>query len=291
MKKVKIVYYSGTGGTQRVAESFVNNFQKIGMEVSLTSLFHGQEQKKDSADLLVLIYAVYAMNAPLPVDEWLAHIEKVGGTKAVVISVSGGGEVSPNTACRRKVMKQLHAKGYQVIYDKMIIMPSNWIVHVPDNIAKRMLEVMPIKVEKIIDDIVNGKKVHSRQKLFDRFLSIVGEAEKAGGKMFGRKIIVGEECVACGNCVKGCPRGNWTIKDGKPIAGDQCIICLNCFYACPKHALKPGTAKFFIIKEGYDLNRIEKLEHTELSNEEIDAQLRGIIWSGVRAYLKNPSRN
>ncbi len=287
VKKVKIVYYSGTGGTRRVAESFADTFQKIGREVTLTSLFHGQKQDDDSADLLVLIYAVYAMNAPLPVDEWILRAEKVEGTPAVVISVSGGGEVSPNTACRRKVIKQLQTKGYHVIYDKMIIMPSNWIVHVPDNIAKKMLEVMPVKVEKIVDDIMNGKSFHARQKLFDRFLSMVGEAEKTGAKGFGRKIIVGDECSGCGSCVKGCPRGNWTMKDGKPIAGDKCIICLNCFYVCPKKALKPGSAKFFVIKEGYNLNRIEQLEHMEISNEEIDAQLKGMIWSGVRAYLKN----
>ena len=50
-----------------------------------------------------------------------------------------------------------------------------------------------------------------------------------------------EGCVKCGTCLKVCPSGAITIKDGEFIIDfKKCIFCGNCQYYCPKGAIKMG---------------------------------------------------
>jgi flavodoxin len=106
MKRVNLIYFSGTGGTARVANAFERSFASRSVAVSRTEL-KGAADPSLYGDLLVLLFPVYAFNAPKPVDEWLKKIKPVQGRPAVVISVSGGGDVSPNTACRVKTIRSL----------------------------------------------------------------------------------------------------------------------------------------------------------------------------------------
>ena len=45
---------------------------------------------------------------------------------------------------------------------------------------------------------------------------------------------VGEECVACGNCVKYCPLGAISVFKGLyATVNDKCVGCGKCAKACP----------------------------------------------------------
>lgn len=54
------------------------------------------------------------------------------------------------------------------------------------------------------------------------------------------KMQVSDACVACGQCVKLCPRQNIVIKDGRAAIGTDCIGCLACLQYCPKEAIHMG---------------------------------------------------
>ena len=54
------------------------------------------------------------------------------------------------------------------------------------------------------------------------------------------KMQVSDACIACGQCVKLCPRQNIVIKDGRASIGTDCIGCLACLQYCPKQAIHMG---------------------------------------------------
>lgn len=283
-KAVGIVYYSGTGGTKRVAECFQKAFEETGHEVRMYRLSQNAETPKEEFSLLLLLYAVHAFNAPEAVYEWIEKAENVNNVPAMVVSVSGGGEVSPNTACRVGAINRLVKKGYNVIYETMLVMPSNWIVPTEKVLAKMLLDVLPKKVSAIVDAVDRGVTRRTKPHLIDRVFSRIGEAEKYGAKYFGKRIRVSESCTGCGWCGSNCPAGNIEFKLNKPEFGEKCHLCLNCIYGCPNKALSPGIFSFFVINEGYDLKELEKTENAN-KNVDVEKLAKGYVWSGVRKYL------
>lgn len=284
-KTVNIVFFTGTGGTGYIADCFEESLNRRSVMTHKTVLNARDKNTTNDADMLILLFPVYAMNAPLPVSEWIKSMSKVDIKPAVVISVSGGGEVTPNTACRVDTIKKLESKGYKVIYEKMLIMPSNWIVPVKDEIAIMLLRAAPIRVEKIVRDIIYGIEYKTKPKTIDRLFSLLGRLEKKATKYFGRKIKVRDTCSGCGWCEKNCPRCNINIKDGKPVFGSNCVVCLSCLYGCPQKALEPGYMKFVVIKEGYDYKGVLRRMHG-VSEINIDEHLnKGWLWEGIRKYL------
>ncbi|WP_294379466.1 EFR1 family ferrodoxin, partial [uncultured Clostridium sp.] len=55
-----------------------------------------------------------------------------------------------------------------------------------------------------------------------------------------RNFIVSDKCTSCGLCIKKCPVGNITMKNGKPKWNHKCELCLSCIQSCPKEAINYG---------------------------------------------------
>lgn len=234
---------------------------------------------------LLLLYPVYALNAPKKVHEWIKSLDRVSCVQTSVVTVSGGGEISPNTASRVSVIKKLEKKGFIVTYEQMLIMPSNFGVTAGETLSRLLLEVLPKKVQTITGEIKSGTVRRTRPLFFDRIMSRLGRIERLGARSFGKKIQVSNSCTGCGWCCEHCPSENITMENGKPVFGNECNFCLGCIYGCPFKALYAGTGKALVFKEGFDLKRLEKLPPDE--DADIDALAKGYAWSGVKKYLKD----
>lgn len=264
------------------AECFEQSFITRGIEVTHTKITAGQARPTIQADLLVLLFPVYALRSPRIVDEWVRALPTVNGTPAVVCSVSGGGDIAPNTACRVYVTKVLRKKGYSVIYEKMLVMPSNFVVNTPDSLAKKLTEILPAKVDRIVTEVVCGKQHKPRVFGLDRLGAAAGRLEHYGAKIFGKHIKATDSCNGCGLCAGNCPTANITMEHGKPVFHKNCIICLKCIYSCPKQALSAGMLSFIVLKEGFSLKRT--MAATAVANPG-DNQKTGILLSGVKKYI------
>lgn len=281
---VKIAYYSGTGSTAMVAECFMEKLEEKGCSCTIDKITDGRDEVQHNYSLLLLIFPVHAFNAPEPVYKWIDGLNAVNGIAAAVISVSGGGEVSPNTACRISSMKRLTAKGYRVVYEAMMVMPSNFVVATKKPLAAMLLRVLPNKVELAVHDILFGVPKKSTTIMIDRLFSIIGELEKPAARFWGRFIKVLAHCNGCGRCAQNCPAHNIAMVNGKPKFANRCHMCLKCIYGCRRKALTPGICKFFIIKEGYNLNCLsEKIPFN--ATADVNELAKGYFWSGVKKYL------
>ncbi len=283
-KKVSIVYFTGTGSTGLVAEQFLKTFQEKGMEAVCHELHHRKQYVPEKTDMLFLIYPVYAANAPRPVYEFISQLPYEYRCKTVVISVSGGGEVTPNKANRLHCISRLTKKGYPVVYEKMLVMPSNIFISTPDELSVRLIEILPYKVEYIVKELSTGIRRRTKPDVLNRMLSFLLEIEKVGSRLFGKNLKVNEKCNGCGICEKGCPMGNIKLKYNVPSFGYNCTLCMRCIYTCPKHALEPKFAKFFILKGGYPLKRwIHSMNHEKCSS--VNDLTKGFAFSGLKRYF------
>ena len=280
---VTIGYFSGTGSTLRVAKCFEACFHSRGISCRLVPV-STRDMADVPEDMLVVIYAVHALNAPEPVYRWLDSLPAVQGRPAAVISVSGGGEVFPNTACRVSTIRRLEKKGYAVNLETMLVMPSNFAAPTPEAYAVRLLELLPKKVERAVSALLSGTRRRAKPSVCDRFLSKVGEIEKFGGTSVRKNDPLRSGLHRLRPVRRKCPAANITIMNGRPVFGSHCSFCLGCLYGCPLKALQPGIMKSILLKDGYSMQDFERkaVLHTK---ERADDVPRRKAWAGVRKYI------
>lgn len=309
IKRVEVVFFSGTGGTKRIAEAFISELKRRGKTVTLKNLGAGRMteskgemiqsewvvQSAESAqsspgngsaepELYLVVYPVYAFDAPKPVYYWAETIAKeAAGKLAAVISVSGGGEVWPNTGCRFNFCRRLEEKGLRVIYDNMMCMPANMMAEVSDHLAMQLIRAIPEKVDHTLNDIFSGrvKRTRHRKSPLRNYLT---NLENQNSGRFAQELELAEDCKGCGWCARNCPMENIAISEQtrKPVFSDHCTICMRCVYGCPQHALHSKSSMVF--KKGFDLDALERrMEGVAL--EPVEKCCKGIAFIGVKNYL------
>jgi len=284
---VKVAYFSGTGCTEHVANTILNELQARNIPVIFCNLRDPDKHEEDF-DLLLICFVVHASNAPEPVMKWVKKLDRVNKKPAVIVSVSGGGEVTPNLASRVPLKRALGRKNYSVLYEKMLVMPSNWIVKTKPVLVAEILKVLPLKISFMIDEILEGKKRTTFPLLGNRILTMLGKIEQLGAPIFGKHIKVMDTCTRCAMCIRQCPVGNISFIDEKISFSNKCILCLNCIYSCPQKALSPGIGKGVVLEEGFNF---KKLLNTPATDKEVnlDLEAKGYLWLGVKRYLSNRS--
>ncbi|WOO37312.1 EFR1 family ferrodoxin [Anaerocolumna sp. AGMB13020] len=287
MKPIHIAYFSGTGGTALAVETLKNTFLRKGLKVETTDVSKNLfKEMKD--DFLIIIYPVYAFNAPKPMEQWLDCIPLVHkSSPAAVISVSGGGEISPNTSCRMRVIKMLEQKNYEVRYESMIVMPSNFAIAYEEVVNAMLLRALPLKVTEIVNEILSGKPCRKNPLVIDRIFSRLGLFERLfSGKIFGRNLKATDGCTGCSWCSKECPTRNISMSDKKPVFHDKCVLCMRCVYGCPHNAITPGIGKFLVLKNGYNLKKTSAHTAHLKVFPPVKNMTKGILLTGVRKYLE-----
>ena len=218
----------------------------------------------------------------------LAYFSGTGSTKAVcdcfeqqLVSM---GIDCPNTACRLYCKRILTQKGYRVIYEQMIVMPSNIAVQA-ERLNAALIAVLPEKVKKITDDILSERERLTKPSPAAKLCALIGKAGGGAFKSFTKYIEVTEMCQGCGICARNCPKKNISMEKGKPVFGENCTMCLGCIYGCPEEALALRKMKFIVIKGGYNLDKMATQGNPEPGEEDYKPY-RGLIWKGVIEYLE-----
>jgi Pyruvate:ferredoxin oxidoreductase and related 2-oxoacid:ferredoxin oxidoreductases, delta subunit len=277
-KKLGLFYFSGTGNTKLVAGHIEQEFIEMGWDVSLYNIETISSESElpdmEEFDLIGIGAQVIGYTTPRRMNQFLQLLPKSKKGSQVFIFRTCGGVAKTNYTASHSLMKLLRKKNYNVFYERLFSIGSNWVIKFDDVIMQKLYEATKRKVKTMCHEVSEGKRrfyeTTVSQRLKKKFIS--GQA-KLCFSLMGKNMLVSEKCTKCGLCVKNCPGNNIIIDKDKIKFKKNCSACLRCVYDCPKNAISFRLLKFIPLKNGYNVQKSLSPDnkHQEETNGKVPA--------------------
>lgn len=275
---VIIYYFSATSNTKKVTKMLTEHLQDRDVHVTMLSIEDIKKpiefEETNSCDLLGLAYPIYGLSTPSIMYEFIKLLpEKFSGK--VFLLQTAGDFITMNQSASRPFIKRLREKGYDVFYDRIVAMGSNWFLNYDDRVVKQLHKVAKLKTKHMAKELLEVKyRMQKKSAFWNVIAKCVGFMEKnVGAKYFGKSLYANEACTNCGKCYHRCPMGNIHHTDEGIKFGKKCIWCMRCIYNCPEDAIESKYMRFCILKPHYNLKRV--IEDDSISDIMIDANTKG----------------
>lgn len=300
MKKAIIYYFSGTGTTEKVTALLKKEFLKEEYQVDVLRmediLKSHQAIRPEEYDLIGIGCQVIGYGVPSIVHKFIKQFPKSNHQKVFIFRTAGG--VAPvNFNASKPIIRKLNRKGYEVFHEQIFSIASNWIVKYDDEVVRQLYHATSRKVGIMCREIIEGKERILHTKLLLRIkMNIIMFIAPGLLMLVGKDLRANQSCTHCGLCIRNCPAGNISEKNGKINFKLSCNGCLRCIYACPKSAIHYRLFKFFPVPGGYPLDNIlkqtmdisENLAQNDLKKPEIDtSKINGKIPDFFYDYINN----
>ncbi len=290
MEKIVIYYFSGTGNTRVVSELVRDAFYDKGVLVDLHRIEDMSRISYESEikyyDAVGIAYPIYGGGAPLLVENFIDKIPVVNKKPAFIYKTAAD-FISFNYYASKKIIKKLIRKGYDVFYDRIFAMGSNWWMKYDDRFSKQLYDVSVEKTKHMCDEILDGKRRrYHLNPIMSILLSMIKWGEsKLAAPLYGRLLKALPNCTDCGICISDCPVGNiYKDKKDRIKFGWDCIWCMRCMYNCPVQAIKPRISGFVAVKGGYNIKKI--IKDDSISSDFIKENGKG-YYKHFKKYLDN----
>jgi Flavodoxins len=271
MKKIEVYYFSGTGNTEIVADLIKEGLANQGNKVSLLRIEDIAKERRQldlsNYDMIGIGCPVIGFGTPYIVRKFLKLFPEGKGRKVFIFRTAGG--VAPvNYNASRPIIKELMKRGYDVFYERIFAISSNWTSRFEDEIVRQLYEATVRKTSFLCQEVLEGK---IRKLKTDTKLQIeMGLARRVFAdilRLTGKDMAANSACSGCGTCIRNCPMDNIVRKNGKIKFSLSCTNCMRCVYACPNGAIYYRFLKFFPVKGGYN---IRKILNESIAAHEID---------------------
>ncbi|MCL1998024.1 MAG: EFR1 family ferrodoxin [Turicibacter sp.] len=239
------LYFSGTGNTAYIAESFSEKMGAVCLSIEADVDFAAEMAKHDT---IAICYPIYGSRVPLIMRQFVAANLASFADKKLIILVtqlcfSGDGA---------RVLCDLFPKPVNVIYAEHFFMPNNVcnfaLLGRTKNVAVRLKKAEK-KLEKVCQNIKNGL---IRRRGFSGFAKILGKVQGNPWQGDSRSAVavdgtmeykakhgvqIDEDCNGCGLCVEICPMKNLERENGQIGHRGNCTMCYRCVNRCAKRAV------------------------------------------------------
>ncbi|MCH4887177.1 hypothetical protein EZV73_06325 [Acidaminobacter sp. JC074] len=236
-----IYYFSGTGNTKALADMLNGH---------LDSRVYNIEKDFDLEEELIFLYPVHGFGVPKIVLDFARSLPE--SSKKVHIIRNGADHIRLNYYASFKLIEILEQKGYKVLYDRLVVMPANFLVDYPDPLKAMLYHAAKKKISHAAKEIKEGmiRRFDSNTLLVSLFNKIHDMQSGPGSESYYKYFKVADYCINCKTCVNNCPMNN---IDDQINFGQNCIMCLRCVYNCPVHAIYSKG----MLKKGYSLKTIK----------------------------------
>ncbi len=267
--RVIICYFSGTGNTRKVANKYVESFEKFGHSAEAISIEEYIAQKSipdalakqlNQADIIGFGYPIHAFNVPHIMISFAKQLPKLSPKKAFVFSTSGE-PLKLNNISSAKLYAILKRRNIRVVYERRYCMPYNIMFRHSDEMAYKMWSAAEQLVPIDVNEIIDGKTHKLAKVTCGGFVAWVMRCEQWGAHLVGKTYKVSDACVNCLKCVNNCPTGNIKIAKNKIKFGGKCIMCMRCAHLCPTGALKMGIFEKWRVNGAYSFTKPAKEQH------------------------------
>ena len=92
---------------------------------------------------------------------------------------------------------------------------------------------------KIAEDVL-ARKFSDKPVPYSPVFAVESKAWPKLASKKAKAFTVSDRCIACGQCMRLCPKGNIRTVNGKASIGTDCIQCLRCLQFCPEEAISIG---------------------------------------------------
>ena len=233
MSKNIIFYYSGTGNCLDMAR----NIAAVLGDTDLVSMrSYPALTDTGDAERVGFVFPCYGGGAPV---DFLEHVE--------LLTVRPGAypfAVSQSSSYAGTGLSEL-SKLVRLDYWKTVTHQCSCIWLFPHTMmvppmspekAQRRAETL---AKVIAGDVLSGAKTEALPPR-SSFNSAENAAWPKIASLKAKGFAVSDACIACGQCARLCPRGNISMKSGRPDFGTDCVQCLSCLQFCPKGAISLG---------------------------------------------------
>ena len=255
MEKCTLYVFSGTGNTLRIA-SYYKEYLSPEYQTEICSLRRAGPRfvfpPPGDADLTGFGYPIHAFNAPEIFIRFAQQLPAARGRKAFIFESSGEG-LHLNDASSDMLRHILVRKGYTVLTDRHFLMPYNIITRHCDALVKQMIvysrALARLNARELKASKTERQEFHPQLNL----LSAVFRIEWLYARLQGPSMKADmKKCILCGQCVRGCPLGNISMKNGRIHKGFNCALCLRCSFCCPADAVSLGLLNGWKLNGAYD---------------------------------------
>ncbi len=258
-----LIYYSGTGNSNRVSEWIQEVAQKGEMKTHIAS-FH-QFNPDDIADfegktLIGFFSATHGFNMPHSMLKFLFGFKLLKGSDVFIGNTRAGMKLwklfMPGLSGIAMYFPALIMllKGYKLKAMYPVDLPSNWISLHP-GLRKKVIDSMAEHYEKLTKNFA-GKVLLGKRVFLKSFvllpLDILVAPIAFGYYFVGRYIIAktfiaNSNCNLCGICIEQCPTKSIILADNRPYWKFSCESCMKCMNYCPQRAIETAHSMLFLI--------------------------------------------
>lgn len=267
IKNIYAVYFSPTGGTQKIAEALSNDLSQLlhipFQKIDLTILANRQIRYDfDSNSLVILAIPVYAGRIP---NKLLPDLEKClhGNGKTAIIPVSVYGNRNYDEALREMLILAEKHGFIPIGAAAMISQHAFSSLIAKDRPDFSDFEALTDFSNKIAEKILNNHEstgiTYDRDTPIGPYYTPLRSDHTPARFLKAKPVTDMDKCNNCGICVRKCPMGSISADNVADVSG-ICIKCQACVKFCPTHA------KYFTDVDF--LSHVEMLENTYTDRKE-----------------------
>ena len=284
MQAAIIYVFSGTDNTLITARMTASSFETAGVSASVFSVkapFKDVPSPNDF-DYIGFAYPVHAFNAPRIFIDFVKSLPD-SNKKAFILKTSGE-PYHVNDASSGQLYRLLKKKGFDVVLDRHLLMPYNIVFRYRDELAKQMYQYNEKLCPLLVQDLLGGKRDDIRFTLRHRIFSAIFKVQQPGAVFNGRLYSANKNCNMCKKCVRECPAGNISIRNGKLKFDGRCTMCMRCVMFCPQSAVNPGLLRPMKVNGAYNFKKL--LSDDAIKGDYVNENTKGYFKLYRKYYRK-----
>lgn len=220
LKETILYYFSPTGGTKKVGESFCAAFAENVSEVELGN----KPIKQPDCDIVIFAAPVFGGRIPTVAVEKIKGLNG-NGKKAVTLAVYG-------TRAYEDALLELNDTaeecGFEVIASAALIARHSIVPIVGEG---RPDEKDVADIQDFANGVLNKLSKGNTDKV-----TVPGNTPYKDHMTVSATPVSTDACNKCGACETVCPTGAIHIEESEVVTElSKCILCMACVAHCPKH--------------------------------------------------------